>query len=191
MATKSLMSITIDLRMECFTVESHASRVYLETSNSITFTNEEMKIEHPDHRRPLYLMATINGVQIRRALVDIGVSLNLIILRTLEAVGLTGKRILRALMEITGFGGSTKSTEGYVQLALKVGLIVALTRFHVINSEVSYHVPLGCFWLHKHRLIPSTYHQCVKGRLNGKPVRILANSNPFSQGEVNFVEIMF
>ena len=191
MATKSLMSITIDLRMECFTVESHASRVYLETSNSITFTNEEMKIEHPDHRRPLYLMATINGVQIRRALVDIGVLLNLIILRTLEAVGLTGKRILRAPMEITGFGGSTKSTEGYVQLALKVGLIVALTRFHVINSEVSYHVPLGRFWLHKHRFIPSTYHQCVKGRLNGKPVRILANSNPFSQGEVNFVEIMF
>ena len=191
MATKSLMSITIDLRMECFTVESHASRVYLETSNSITFTNEEMKIEHPDHRRPLYLMATINGVQIRRVLVDIGVSLNLIILRTLEAVGLTGKRILRAPMEITGFGGSTKSTEGYVQLALKVGLIVALTRFHVIISEVSYHVPLGCFWLHKHRLIPFTYHQCVKGRLNGKPVRILANSNPFSQGEVNFVEIMF
>ena len=191
MATKSLMSITIDLRMECFTVESHASRVYLETSNSITFTNEEMKIEHPDHRRPLYLMATINGVQIRRALVDIGVSLKLIVLSTLEAVGLTGKRILRAPMEITGFGGSTKSTEGYVQLALKVGLIVALTRFHVINSEVSYHVPLGCFWLHKHRLIPSTYHQCVKGRLNGKPVRILANSNPFSQGEVNFVEIMF
>ena len=191
MATKSLMSITIDLRMECFTVESHASRVYLETSNSITFTNEEMKIEHPDHRRPLYLMATINGVQIRRALVDIGVSLKLIVLSTLEAVGLTGKRILRAPMEITGFGGSTKSTEGYVQLALKVGLIVALTRFHVINSEVSYHVPLGRFWLHKHRLIPSTYHQCVKGRLNGKPVRILANSNPFSQGEVNFVEIMF
>ena len=191
MDTKSLMSITIDLRMECFTTESHASRVYLETSNSITFTNEEMKIEHPDHRRPLYLMATINGVQIRRALVDIGVSLKLIVLSTLEAVGLTGKRILRAPMEITGFGGSTKSTEGYVQLALKVGLIVALTRFHVINSEVSYHVPLGCFWLHKHRLIPSTYHQCVKGRLNGKPVRILANSNPFSQGEVNFVEIMF
>ena len=114
MATKSLMSITIDLRMECFTAESHANRVYLETSNSITFTNEEMKIEHPDHRRPLYLMATINGVQIRRALVDIGVSLNLIVLSTLEAVGLTGKRILRAPMEITGFGGSTKSTEVYV-----------------------------------------------------------------------------
>ena len=84
-----------------------------------------------------------------------------------------------------------ESTEGYVQLALRVGPIVALTRFHVINAEVSYHVLLGRLWLHKHRLIPSTYHQCIKRRLNGRAVRILANRNPFSQGEVNFVETMF
>ena len=84
-----------------------------------------------------------------------------------------------------------ESTEGYVQLALKVGLIVDLTRFHVINAEVSYHVLLGRPWLHKHRLIPSMYHQCIKGRLNGRPVKIPANRNPFSQGEVNFVETTF
>ena len=150
-----------------------------------------MEIEHPDHRKPLYLMATINGVQIRRALVDTGVPLNLIDLSTLEAMGLINRRILRASMEISGFGGSVKSTEGYVQLALRVGPIVALTRFHVINAEVSYHVLLGHPWLHKHHLIPSTYHQCIKGRLNGRPVRIPANRNPFSQGEVNFAETMF
>ena len=95
-------------------------------------------------------------------------------------------------MEITEFGGSVESIERYVQLALRVGPIVALTRFHVINSKVSYHVLLGRPWLHKHRLIPSTYHQCVKRRLNGRPIRILpTNHNPFSQGEVNFVETMF
>ena len=69
--------------------------------------------------------------------------------------------------------------------------MVALTRFHVINLEVSYHVLLGRLWLHKHRLIPSMYHQCVKGRLNGGPIRIPANHNPFSQGKVKFVETMF
>ena len=78
-----------------------------------------------------------------------------------------------------------------MQLALRVGPIVALTRFHVINAKVSYHVLLGRSWLHKHRLIPSTYHQCIKGRLNGRLVRIPANRNPFNQGEVNFVETMF
>ena len=136
-------------------------------------------------------MATINGVQVRRALIDIRASLNLIALSTLEAVGLTGRRILGAPMEITGFRGSVESIEGYEQLALRVGPIVTLTRFHVINSEVSYYVLLGQPWLYKHRLIPSMYHQCVKGRLNGRPVRIPTNLNPFSQGEVNFVETMF
>ena len=89
-------------------------------------------------------MATINDVQVRRVLVDIEASLNLITLSTLEVVGLTGTRILGALMEITRLGGSAESIEGYMQLALSVGPIVALTRFHVINSEVSYHVLLGC-----------------------------------------------
>ena len=108
------MSIAANLGMKCFTAESHASQAYLETTNAITFTDEDMEVEHPDHRRPLYLMATINGVQVRRALVDTRVSLNLIALNTLEVVGLTGKRILGAPMEITGFGGSAESTKGYV-----------------------------------------------------------------------------
>lgn len=104
---------------------------------------------------------------------------------------MAGKRILGASVEIIGFGGAVESIESYVQLALRVGPIVTLTQFHVINSEVSYHILLGRPWLHKHHLIPSTYHQCVKGRLNEKPIRIPANSNPFSQGEVNFIEAMF
>ena len=129
-ATKSLMSIATDSGMECFTAESHASRAYLETTNAITFTDEDMEttnaitftdedmeVEHPDHRRPLYLMATINSVQVRRALVDTRVSLYLIALSTLKAMGLTGRKILGAIMEITGFGGLAESTEGYVQLA--------------------------------------------------------------------------
>ena len=97
------MSIAADSGIECFTAESHASRAFLETTNAITFTDEDMEIEHPNHRRPFYLMATINGVQIRRALVDTGALLNLIALSTLKAVGLVNRRILGAPMEITGF----------------------------------------------------------------------------------------
>ena len=113
-ATKSLMSIATNSGVEYFTTESHVSRAYLETTNAITFTDEDMEVEHLDHRRPFYLMATINGIQIRRALVDIRASLNLITLSTLEAVGITGRRILGAPVEITGFGGVAESTEGYV-----------------------------------------------------------------------------
>lgn len=185
------MSIVADSGMESFTAKSHTSRAFLETTNAINFTNEDMEVEHPDHRRSLYLIATINGVQIKRALVDTEASLNLIVLSTLEVVGLVDRKILGAPMEMIGFGRSVESIEGYVQLALRVGPIVALTRFHVINAEVSYHVLLKRPWLHKHCLIPSTYHQCIKKRLNGRPVRIPANRNHFNQGKVNLQKQCF
>ena len=73
-----------------------------------------MEVKHLDHRRPLYLMATINGNHIRRALVDTGASLNLIALSTLEAVGLVDRRVLGAPMEIIGFGRSIESTKRYM-----------------------------------------------------------------------------
>ena len=100
------MSIATYSGVECFTAKSHTSRAYLETTNAITFTDEDIEVEHPDHRKPLYLMATINSVQIKRALVNTRASLNLIALSTLEAVGLTGRRILGAPVEIIGFGGA-------------------------------------------------------------------------------------
>ena len=152
---ESLTNIVADARVECFATETHASKAFLETTNAITFTNEDMEVKYPDHRR---LTATINGVQIRMALVDIGASLNLITLSTLKAMGMADKRILGSPMKITGFKEAIQSTKGHIQLALKVGPIVALTQFHVINFKVSYHVLLGWLWLHKHHLIPSTYH---------------------------------
>ena len=82
------MSIVVDLGVECFTTESHASWASLETTNSITFTDEDMEVEYPDHRSPLYFIATINGVQIRRALIDIGASLNHITLSIVEVIGM-------------------------------------------------------------------------------------------------------
>ena len=72
-----------------------------------------------------------------------------------------------------------------------MGPVVALTKFHVINSPVPYHALLGRPWFHKHKLVPFTYHQCVKGRFNGKPIRILANPTPFDLFEAHYFETTF
>jgi hypothetical protein len=187
-ATEAIMAIAADSGAHCFTAETHASRAFLETTNAVTFTDEDMEVQYPDHRRPLYLSATINEVQVRRALVDNGSCINLIPLSTIQAAEIPQKKIQGAPMEIKGFGGVGEYTKGHIQLVLKVGPIVAFTRFHVVDSVVPYHILLGRPWLHKHQLIPSTYHQCVKGKLNGKPIRIAANSAPFDQSESHFVE---
>ena len=94
-------------------------------------------------------------------------------------------------MEIIGFGGGCEHTIGHIQLVLKIKPLVGLTRFHVLDSFVSYHVLLGSPWLHKHKLILSTYHQCIKGRLNGKPICIPANPTPFNQSEAHYLEAAF
>ena len=94
-------------------------------------------------------------------------------------------------MEVTGFGRRGEYTTSHIQLWLKVRPIASLARFHVVKMEVSYHVLLGRPWLHKHRLIPSTYNQCVKGRLNSRMIRIVVNIAPYKQTEAYLEETMF
>jgi hypothetical protein len=92
-ATEAIMAIAADSGAHCFTAETHASRAFLETTNAITFTDEDMEVQYPDHRHPLYLSATINEVQVRRALVDNGSCINLIPLSTIQAAEIPQKKI--------------------------------------------------------------------------------------------------
>ena len=103
---------------------------------------------YPNHRMPLYLAASINQIPIKKALVDTGASVNLIPLSTLQAAGISERKIQGCPMEVTGFGGRGEYTVGHIQLWLKVGPIASLAQFHVVKMEVSYHVFLGRPWLH-------------------------------------------
>uniref|UniRef100_A0A2N9IRR7 Integrase catalytic domain-containing protein n=1 Tax=Fagus sylvatica TaxID=28930 RepID=A0A2N9IRR7_FAGSY len=143
-ATEAIIAIAADSGATCFTAEAHASRAFLETTNAVTFTDEDMEVQYPDHRRPLYVSAVIKDVQVRRALVDTGSCLNLIPLSTLKAANIPQHKIQGAPIEVTGFGGAAEYTMGHI---------------HVL-----------------------------KGRLNGKPIRIAANPSPFDQTEAHFIE---
>ena len=133
-------------------------RALLQESTEITFSDEDMEVGYPDHRRSLYLAASINQIPIKRALVDTGASVNLIPLSTLQLAEISERKIQGCPMDVIGFGEGSEYTVGHIQLWLKVGPIASLAWFHVVKIEVSYHVLLGRPWLHKHRLVPSTYH---------------------------------
>ena len=101
------MNMAADAEIERFATETHACKAFLETTNVITFMDEDMEDEYLEHRRPLYLTSTINGVQIRRALIDTRASFNLISQSTSETLGMVGKRILGTPVRIMGFEGDT------------------------------------------------------------------------------------
>ena len=137
------------------------------------------------------MAASINQIPIKRALVDTSTSVNLIPLSTLQTAGISKSKIQGCPMEVTGFGGKGEYTIGHIQLWLKVGPIASVVCFHMVKTEVSYHILLGRPWLHKHYLVPSTYHQHVKGRLNNKMICIAVDPSPFEQAEAHLVETMF
>jgi hypothetical protein len=125
-ATEALITIATESGATCFTAEAHTSHAFLETTNAITFTDEDMEVQYPDHRRPLYLSTVVKDVQVRHALVDTGSCLNLILLSTLQAANVPQQKIQGFPMEVTGLGGVTEYTMGHVQLVLRVGPIMTL-----------------------------------------------------------------
>ena len=155
---EALVSIFSGVGVECLSIEIPDDRALLKGLTEINFSDEDMKVGYPDHKRPFYLPASINQIPIKRALVDTGASINLIPSNTLQAAGISERKIQGCPMEVTEFGERGEYTAGHIQLWLKVGPIAYLAWFHVVKTEVSYHVLLGRPWLHKHRLVPSTYH---------------------------------
>ena len=69
-ATKALVSITSGAGVECLSAGILEYRALLQELTEITFSDEDMEVGYPDHRRPLYLAVSINQISIKRALVD-------------------------------------------------------------------------------------------------------------------------
>ncbi|CAL8992919.1 unnamed protein product [Prunus brigantina] len=183
------MNISAESNPHCFAAPSQRS--FLENDNSIVFTDEDMEVPYPDHRRPLYLEGQINDVFIRRALVDTGSSVNILPLSVLTAAGIPLSKIVQSQTSISGFWNQSEVTVGYMQVNLKVGPIRSLTKFYVVDVDVAYHALLGRPWLNKHKLVVSTYHQCVKGRIGLRPLRIPRNQAPFNKDEAHYSEAEF
>ncbi|CAL9001582.1 unnamed protein product, partial [Prunus brigantina] len=188
-AAVALMNISAESNSHCFTAQPQGS--FLGNDNAIVFTDEDMEVPYPDHRRPFYLEGQINDVFIRRALVDTGSSVNILPLSVLTAAGIPLSKIIQSQTSISGFGNKSEVTIGHVQVNLKVGPIRSLTKFYVVDVDVAYHALLGRPWLNKHKLVVSTYHQCVKGRIGLRPLRIPGNQAPFNKDEAHYSEAEF
>ena len=66
---------------------------FLEDTNEIIFSDEDVEVRYSDHRRLLHLVASINQIPIKQALVDTGTSVNLITLSTLQAARILEKKM--------------------------------------------------------------------------------------------------
>jgi hypothetical protein len=61
-AIEAIVNVAAGLGSQYYTAEAHASQAFLETTNTVTFTDEDMEVQYPGHRKPLYVAAMINDV---------------------------------------------------------------------------------------------------------------------------------
>lgn len=102
----------------------------------------------------LYVTTFGHDIEFRRGLVDPWSSLNILPLSMLEAMGIPRDHVVDQLIEVSGFS--------------VVGPIPTSTLFHIIDARTSYQLLFGRLWIHKHCIVPSTYHQRLKERLKRK-----------------------
>ncbi|CAL8168378.1 unnamed protein product [Prunus armeniaca] len=114
----ALMNISAESNPHCFTTQPQRS--FLGNDNAIVFTDEDMEVPYPDHRRPLYLEGQINDVFIRRALVDRGSSVMILPLSVLTAAGIPLSKIVQSQTSISGVSGiRVRSQSGMCKIGLR------------------------------------------------------------------------
>ena len=125
-----------------------------------------------NHYKPLYVETKLNGVNFKKALVNNGLSVNLMSYQTFKTVGIPKKRLVPHNVPLTTFASSSFTTKGHVKVDLQIGPLRAPTKFYVIDTDVSYHTLLGRPWIHKNYAALSTLHQCLKAIKKRKKVLI-------------------
>lgn len=71
--------------------------------NAPVFYDDDRRSLPTNHNRPLYVTANVNGVELRRAMLNPGSSINIISLSTLDAVGVPRDKIIRQPIKVLSF----------------------------------------------------------------------------------------
>ncbi|XP_070026114.1 uncharacterized protein [Nicotiana sylvestris] len=62
---------------------------------------------------------------------------------------------------------------------------------HVIDTKTSYNVLLGRPWIHENKVVPYTYHQCLKYYEGEVEKTVVADDEPFTEAESHFADAKF
>ena len=177
---------------EDYRVEVSQAEVKLSQTQSITFNDEDLLLGNKKHNRPLLMFGEIDDLPINRIMIDGGLAINLLPLRTLKKIGYSKGDLCRSNVVIHGFNQAGQEALGTISLVLKFENLMTYVYFHVIDAATSYNVLIGRPWLHENGVVPSTLHQCIKYKdPSGSVIRIFADKKPFTIAESFYADAKF
>ncbi|RVW24151.1 hypothetical protein CK203_087031 [Vitis vinifera] len=123
----------------------------------------------------LILTFGVGGFDVRRILVNLGSSVNLLQMSTYKQMDYFSSTLENPGRLLFEFNGATTTSLGNVVLPIQANLVTLNVWFSVVDDLSSYNAIMERAWLHKMKLIPSTYRQMVSYLMEEGQVDILSS----------------
>lgn len=121
---------------------------------------------HFPHFDPLVVEMQIANMIVKRVLVDIGSSVNILYKSSLESMGLSSRDLEACNQTIYGFSGEGMSPSGMIKLPITAGTSplsrIVLASFIVVDCPSAYNVVMGRPILVELRAVVSIHHLMIK-----------------------------
>ncbi|XP_070022791.1 uncharacterized protein [Nicotiana sylvestris] len=128
---------------------------------SITFDAADVDGVLTPQNDALVISLLVHDTNVKRVLIDLGSSVNIILLRILNEMQAEDKLVPEA-HTLSGFDNSSVVTKREVILATFAEGIVKDTKFQMVEMDMAYNMILGRPWIHEMNVVPSTLHQVIK-----------------------------
>ncbi|XP_070050636.1 uncharacterized protein [Nicotiana tomentosiformis] len=125
---------------------------------TISFNDEDAEGIVQLHKDALVIFVIINKSRVKRVLIDLGSSSNIIRSRVVESLDLQDQ-IVPAVRVLIGFNMACETTKWEITMLVNTAGTIQETNFYVIEGHMRYNALLGRPWIHNMRAIPPTLHQ--------------------------------
>ena len=157
-AAQALVKVIIRGGKNMYTTNALLTKLARSNATVVVFREPSSMGYNFYHNRPLYMEASVEGRRVRRALVDGGSGVNIIPTAMFHAMGLPFDQLRPTTIKLNTFHREAMAPRRFIVVMLEVRPIKTPNKFQVVDEEPSYHILLGCPWLHLHQCVTSTWH---------------------------------
>ena len=127
------------------------------------------------HENALILTLGVSEFDVRRVLVNPGGLVDLLQMLAYKQMSYSPSALENLGRLLSGFNGAMTTSLGDVVLLVQAGPITLNVQFSVVDDLSSYNANMGRAWLHKMKVIPSTYHRMVSYHMEEGQVDLLGS----------------